>query len=173
MTPQGFIDAWIRSFQYEMVRDLRDSMRRAKLENSGDLERSLYTRVNSQPDNGIFFMMVFFKEYGRFQDMKRDMSHAGGEDMVEALFQWAQKKGLDKFAKKQFADKYGNQSITRILNAIVWGTIRKMKMNPPKKRAWYTKQKGRTINRGYAQLIEGYNTRVLEAARDAIQSPPQ
>lgn len=171
MTPQAFIDAWIRSFQYEMVADLRQSMRKAKLENSGELEQSVRTRVNSQPDNGIFFMMVFFKEYGRYQDMKRDMSHSGGEDMVEALFQWAQRKGLDTFARKEYADKYAGQPMSRILNAIVWGTIKKYRKQPPKKRGWYAKQKGRTINRGYAQLIDGYNTRVLEAARDAIQSP--
>lgn len=171
MTPESFIDAWIRSFQYEMVRDLRDSVRKAKLENSGELERSIYTRVNSQPDRGVFFMMVFFKEYGRYQDMRRDMSNAGGEDMVEALYQWAQEKGLDKFAKKQFAEKYGNQPMSRILNAIVWGTIRKMKLKPPRKRGWYARQSNKTIQRGYVDLRVGYSAHVLEAAKNIVQNP--
>ena len=171
MTPESFIHTWITAFQYEMIKDLRQSVRDAKLENSNALERSINTRVNSQPDRGVFFMMVFFKEYGRYQDMKRDMSGSGGEDMVEALYQWAQEKGLDKFAKKQFAEKYGNQPMSRILNAIVWGTIRKMKLKPPRKRGWYARQSNKTIQRGYADLLTGYSAHVLESAKNIVQNP--
>lgn len=171
MTPEVFIDTWIRAFQYEMVTDLKQSIRKARLENSGDLANSVYTRVNSQPNNGIFFMMVFFKEYGRWQDMRRDMSHSGGDEMVQALFDWAQEKGLDKFARNGYADKYAGLPPSRILNAIAWGTIRKYSKKAPRKRGWYNKQKERTIERGYAQLIEGYNERVVQAAINAIQNP--
>lgn len=163
MTPQDFIAAWIRAFAPEMVRGLDQAILKRKLTDTDALRRSLYAKVTAVPEQGVYFMVLFFETYGRYQDMNRDYrGHAGGEDMVEELFQWAQRHGIEKFTRGKFAQLYEGVPLSRILNAIAWGTIRKYNLQKPKKRPWYNRTKAKLIAQGYNQLLQGYAAHVLD-----------
>jgi hypothetical protein len=172
MTPNEFIAQWIKGFQYTLIKDFSDAIKRTDLENTGDLLRSLYAKVNAQPQRSIFFMTVFFNTYGRYQDMRRQYDgNAGGDDMVEELFQWAQREGVEKFMKGKYNELYDGESLSRVLNSIAWGIIRKYNQQSPKRRRWYNKTKERSLNKGYRELVQGYSEAMLKQAQRTIEQP--
>jgi hypothetical protein len=169
MSPEKFIADWMQAFQHDMIRGFDESIQKAKLSNTDELRQSLRSKAHTDEARGIFFMVVYFKTYGRLQDMRRHYDgKAGGEEMVQALWEWAQKRGVDKFVKGKYNDMFEGVAASRILNAIAWGTIKKYNQKSPRKRSWYNKTKSRMIEKGYVQLLEGYKVHVLRDYADAF-----
>lgn len=172
MTPNEFIASQLRIFAKEFIQHRAKDIVARDLRNTEALLRSLYAKVQTQPDRGIFLMTVFFRSYGRYQDMRRRYTHAGGKEMEQALEEWAAKEGVNKFVKGRYTGVYAGQPSERILNSVAWGIIRKLKnTGASKKRGWYNKGKNRDINVFYDVLLRGYSEAILAEAKTQIEKP--
>lgn len=170
MTPHEYIAAELRQFAVEFIRNRKRDVIARDLKNTEALLRSLYAKVQTQPERGIFFMTVFFRDYGRYQDIRRRYSKAGGAEMEQLLEEWAAKEGVEKFRKGRYAGLYAGQPTPRILNAIAWGVIRKLKTTgASKKRGWWNKGKIRDIETFYDLLLRGYTEAILLEAKNTVQ----
>jgi hypothetical protein len=166
MSPNETVADAIREFAGYFVSQRRLDIRKLRLENSEDLRRSLYARVNAQPNRGIFIMTVFARGYGRYQDMRRRYDDPGGEEYREALEEWIQMKGIERFLKGKYRKKYVNTPEPKLLGAIAWGIMQKNAERSPRKRRWWNRGKTANIERFYAILIRDYSKAVLaEQAR--------
>ena len=162
MTTNEAIAFAIKDFAKEFVRNRHADVVKQDLRNTEALLNSLAAKVNADPARGIFLMNVFFNTYGRWQDMSRLYTNAGGAEMLESLKAWADREGLGKFSKKQYAAKYASMPQEQIRESIAWGILRKLKTAPrTKKRGWWNKGKTRDIEFFYDHLLRVY--------RDAIQ----
>jgi len=157
MSPQETIAVFLRDFAREFVANRRADVVKQDLRNTEALLRSIKAIVNAQPDRGLYFMVVFANTYGRYQDMRRRYSKAGGREMIEALKDWAAAEGIGKFQKGRYAGQRANDSTERILGAIAWGTARKLKASSgTKKRGWWNRGKTRDIENFYDVLLRAY-----------------
>lgn len=174
MTPNEFIAAEIRDFAKYFVANRQQDIRKAKLINTEELLERLYAKVQADPQRGIYFMWVFARNYGRWQDMRRRYVQVGGDEMVKDLEVWAEKEGVGNFQKKgkrNYPGIYAKQPPKRILNRIAWGIIRKYKdRNTAPKRGWWNRGKTRDIENFYDTLLRGFAESVtIEAARQMEQ----
>lgn len=170
MTPNEFLAAELRDFAKYFVANRQADIRRLKLLNTQELLQGLYAKVQADPARGIFFMYVFARNYGRWQDMRRRYVQVGGEDMVQQLEAWAAREGIENFSKKgrrNYSAEYKGQPPERILNRIAWGIIRKYRdRNTARKRGWWNRGKTRDIENFYDTLLRGFAQSVaIEAAR--------
>jgi hypothetical protein len=174
-TPDEAISGWLRIFANEFLQNRRNDIVKRGLVNSTDLIRSLSAKVNTQPDKGLHFVVFFAKSYGRLQDMRRRYNQVGGEDMVEALKQWAENEGLAKFQGtnrgKDYAFENAGQPRERVLNRIAWGIIRNYanKGTAPK-RSWWNKGKTRDIEVGYDLLIRIWSEAAAKQNKQAYEA---
>lgn len=168
-TPEQAIDHWLRVFAKEFVANRAADIVKADLRNTDRLLASLYAKVHSQPDRGIFLMTFFAAGYGRFQDMRRRYSSPGGTEMEQALEAWAEKEGVGKFIKGRYRGVYQGKAPERVLNRIAWGIMRKYRnKGTARKRGWYNKGKTRDIESFYALLLKAYREAVMEQLKQKI-----
>lgn len=171
MTANDFIAGQLRIFAREFIRNRAKDIVARDLRNTEALLRSLFAKVQADPERGIFFMTVFFRNYGRYQDMRRRYTHAGGVEMEELLKQWAAKEGVGKFRRGRYAGIYAGKSDQQVLNAIAWGIIRKLKdTGTSRKRGWYNRGKERDISAFYDVLLRGYRDAILAEAKHKIEN---
>lgn len=157
MTPDQAISGWLRILAREFVANRAKDIRQRKLLNTELLISSLSAKVNSQPERGIHFMVFYSLAYGRYQDMRRRYTRAGGEEMIKLLEQWADREGVGNFTRRGVRDYsgiYRNQPKARILNRIAWGIANRYrdKGTAPKK-GWYNKGKTKDIETQYDVLL--------------------
>lgn len=168
-TPFQEVDYWFRQFAREFVANRQRDVAKRDLQNSDFLMQSLYAKVNSQPDRGLFFMTFFAANYGRYQDMRRRYVQVGGQDMEQALEEWAAQEGADKFRKGKYAGIYGKMPSQRMLNRIAWGIMNKYRQKSPRKRSWYNKGKTKDIENFYDLLLRVYRDAVLAEMKQSVQ----
>lgn len=169
MTLNESIDVFFRQFAQEFVRNRARDIRDRKLINTEDLLRSLYAKVNSDPANGRFLMLVFFKTYGRYQDMSRVYTKAGGEEMIQLLEDWVGKEGVEKFKKGKYAARLSNKTTRQVKNAVAWGIVNKLKTQPrTRKRSWWNKGKTKDIENFYDVLIRLCQDAVASELKTAL-----
>jgi hypothetical protein len=169
MTMNDSIDFFFRQFAQEFVRNRARDIRDKGLLNSEDLLRSLYAKVNSDPANGRFLMLVFVKTYGRYQDMRRQYTKAGGEEMIKMLEEWVGKEGVDKFKKGKYAERLSNKTPQQVKNAVAWGIARKLtRSTGTRKRSWWNKGKTKDIENFYDVLVRIIRESVAEEIKTAI-----
>lgn len=177
MTQDQAISGWIRIFAKEFLQNRAKDIISRGLVNTSELLKSLDAKVNSQPEEGIHFVVFFAKNYGRFQDMRRRYDKVGGEEMVEDLKAWAEQEGLSKFAQsgtkkgsKDYAFEYAGRAKERVLNRIAWGIIRNYKnKGTAPKRSWWNKGKTRDIEVGYDLLLRVWREAVADQNKKAFQ----
>ena len=172
MTPEQFLSKWLREFSPQFIENRKRDVRARDLDNSGALERSLRETHRADEGKWAFMMTVYFRLYGRYQDMKRDYrGHAGGSDMVKALGDWAEREGLAQFRRPRKSDgELMNMSDERLKNWVAWGIIKKYNTTKPKKRRWWNRGKTRDINQGYRELLKGFREVVQQNAKDFLQN---
>lgn len=172
MTPEQFLSKWLREFSPQFVENRKRDVRDKDLDNSSALLHSLRETHHADEGQWQFMMTVYFRLYGRYQDMRRDYrGHAGGSEMVQALGEWAEREGLAKFRRiRKGDDGLLNMSDERLKNAVAWGIIKKYNAKRPKKRRWWNRGKTKDINRGYTELLKGFRKAVQENAIDFLQN---
>jgi hypothetical protein len=169
MTLNESIDVFFRQFAQEFVRNRARDIRDRQLLNTEDLLRSLYAKVNSDPANGRFLILVFFKTYGRYQDMSRVYTKAGGQEMIQLLEDWVGKEGVEKFKKGKYAARLSNKTPQQVKNAVAWGIVNKLKNQPrTRKRAWWNKGKTKDIENFYDVLIRLCQEAVASELKTAL-----
>lgn len=169
MTPEEVIAVYLREFAQDFVANRQRAIINQKLINTDELLRSLYAKVQSDGARGIHFMTVFGNIYGRWQDMARHYTRAGGKEMVTDLMQWIEKEGLSKFGNK-LPDSLEGRSAEQIERGIAWGIIKKMnKGQPTKKRGWWNKGKTADINHFYGVLLRAYSEATAIQLKEAFQ----
>jgi hypothetical protein len=172
MTPNEYIAAELRQFAREFIQNRTKDIVKRDLRNTESLLRSLYAKVQAQPQQGIAFMTVFFNTYGRYQDMRRRYVRPGGTEMEQALKEWAEKEGIGKFRKGRYSGVYATMPQQHILNAIAWGIIRKYKFQgTARKKGWWNKGKERDITNFYEHLLRGYQEAILLEAKSLVEKP--
>jgi len=169
MTLNESIDVFFRQFAQEFVRNRARDIRDRQLLNTEDLLRSLYAKVNSDPANGRFLILVFCKTYGRYQDMSRVYTKAGGQEMIQLLEDWVGKEGVEKFKKGKYAARLSNKTPQQVKNAVAWGIVNKLKNQPrTRKRAWWNKGKTKDIENFYDVLIRLCQEAVASELKTAL-----
>jgi len=169
MTLNDSIDIFFRQFAQEFVRNRAKDIRARLLTNTEDLLRSLYAKVNSDPANGRFLMLVFAKTYGRYQDMRRQYTKAGGEEMIKMLEDWVGTEGVQKFKKGKYAERLSQLTPQQVKNAVAWGIARKLtKVPATRKRVWWNKGKTKDIEEFYDVLIRISRDAVAAELKNAI-----
>ena len=164
------IDVFFRQFAQEFVRNRAKDIRARGLLNTEDLLRSLYAKVTSEPEAGRFLMLVFAKTYGRYQDMRRQYTKAGGEEMIRMLEEWVGKEGVEKFKKGNYAARLSDLSPQQVKNAVAWGIARKLTRVPgTRKRSWWNKGKTRDIENFYDVLIRLAQESVADELKNDLQ----
>ena len=169
MTLNDSIDIFFRQFAQEFVRNRANDIRARLLTNTEDLLRSLYAKVNSDPANGRFLMLVFAKTYGRYQDMRRQYTKAGGEEMIKMLEEWVGTEGVEKFKKGKYSERLSKLTPQQVKNAVAWGIARKLtKVPATRKRVWWNKGKTKDIEEFYDVLIRISRDAVAAELKNAI-----
>jgi len=164
------IDVFFRQFAREFVQNRAKDIRARGLLNSEDLLRSLYAKVTSEPQAGRFLMLVFAKTYGRYQDMRRQYTKAGGEEMIRLLEEWVEKEGVQKFQKGKYAARLSTLSPQQVKNAVAWGIARKLtRSQGTRKRSWWNKGKTRDIENFYDVLRRLAQEAVAAELKHSIQ----
>lgn len=167
-TPFQEVDHWFRQFAREFVASRQRDVLKADLQNTEFLLQSLYAKVISEPQRGLFLMTFFAANYGRYQDMRRRYGKVGGSDMEQALEEWAANEGADKFRKGKYTGIYGKMPTQRMLNRIAWGIINKYRLKSPRKRGWYNRGKTRDIEDFYDLLLRVWRDAVLAETKQAF-----
>lgn len=168
MTMNQVIDGWIRQFAKEFVQNRARDILKRDLRNTDALLRSLYAKVANEPDKGVFIMLVFAQSYGRYQDMSRKYTRAGGDEMVALLEEWVGKEGIARFQRGRYAQMYANMTPQQIKNAVAWGIVKKLKRIPAtKKRGWWNKGKTRDIEIFYDVLIRVVQETIVDEMKKA------
>jgi hypothetical protein len=149
------IDVFFRQFAKEFIRNRARDIVKRDLRNTEGLLRSLYAKVTTEPEAAVFFMRVYAKTYGRYQDMSRTYTKAGGDEMIQSLEQWVGKEGIAKFKKGRYGEQFQDKTPQQIQNAVAWGIVQKLKQIPrTRKRGWWNAGKTRDIENFYDVLVK-------------------
>lgn len=163
------IDFFFRQFAREFIQHRAADILKRDLRNTDSLLNSLYAKVITEPDNAVFLMLVFAKTYGRYQDMRRRYTKAGGEEMIKALEDWVGKEGVNKFRKGKYAPRLATMTDQQVKNAVAWGISRKLKRIPgTRKRGWWNRGKTRDIENFYDVLLRLCQDSVAAELKSAI-----
>lgn len=155
------LDHWLRVFAKEFIQNRTKDILKRDIRNTDALLRSLQARVINEPEQGVFVMLVFAKTYGRYQDMRRTYTKAGGDEMIQLLEEWVGKEGVAKFRRGRYAQRFAGLTDQQVANRVAWGITQKLKRIPgTKKRGWW--------NRGKTRDIENFYDLILRVAQEAI-----
>lgn len=162
---------------HEVSRDalhyFEKAIEKERLVLSGDLRNSLQYEINDEADSFAALaninIDIFFKEYGRFKDIKRmRWQHM---PPVEELEEFVKKVGLNKFA---FVNGYNEKSVPTVDKAVkrlAWTFAMYKKKIPVHKQQtqWYNRTKAayfnvlsRRINSRMAEIMPQYMKEILE-----------
>lgn len=167
----SFLDFAIREFSKEFIRNRATDIRRADVVNTEELLNSLYARVNSQPERIIFFMTVFLKTRGRYPEIRRRYTKAGGEEMIQELEEWATTEGIEKFRRGRYGRKYADMSDAEVASAVAWGIVKRMKRTgTARRKSWWNKGKTRDIENFYDYILRGFAEATLADAKTNIEN---
>jgi len=148
------IDLFFRRWAQEFVNNRKRDIVKRDLRNTESLLKSLYAKVTTEPEAGVFFMRVYAKTYGRYQDMSRKYSKAGGKEMIDMLKEWVEKEGEAKFKRGKYAASMKNYTPQQVQNAVAWGIVKKLpKSQGTRKRGWWNRGKTRDIENFYDLLL--------------------
>lgn len=130
---------------------------------SGDLINEMAFEVQSRLDDALQTrILMAFPEHGRFIDMKRLKTPAGGDDMIANLEDWIQQKGLVGKFTEGFLRKRRLKTVPlNIVNQMAWG-IAKKRTKLYRRRAWYAKSKTASITDLYNNIAAGLPDKVMQ-----------
>ena len=141
------------------------SIDRAGLNLTGELRNSVDFAIQEEIGNLSFTAEIFFKEYGRYKDMKTlRYAYLPNFDAIEYF---VEKIGIEKFA---WVNGYEAKQVPTVKNAkkrIVWAFLMYRKKIPVvvqnSKQQWYNKVKmayfnvmGRRLNLRLAEILPKY-----------------
>lgn len=162
------IDFFFRQWAQEFVNNRKKDIVARDLRNTDSLLRSLYVKVTTEPEAGVFFLRVYAKTYGRYQDMSRRYAKAGGNEMIESLKQWVEQEGESKFKRGKYASIMKDYTPQQVQNAVAWGIVKQLpKRQGTRKRGWWNRGKTRDIENFYDLLLR----LMQEGAAGEIQKP--
>jgi hypothetical protein len=155
---EGLFAHWVAGFEATT----RQQIRKKGLVAGGNLANARAQNQTDDPE--ILRMVMYFRDYGRFQDMRRrGGGSAGGTDMLNALQDWVQKIGIQSFMRGDYAARFAGKSETRIAYEIAWGIITNYRKFPPKPVKWWNKHKTREYQKLYRLLISAYTNMMRDA----------
>lgn len=155
---EGLFAHWVAGF----AASTRQQIRKKGLVAGGNLANARTQNQTDDPE--ILRMVMYFRDYGRFQDMrKRGGGSAGGSEMLTALQDWVQSIGIQSFMRGDYAAKFAGKSETRIAYEIAWGIITNYRKSPPKPVKWWNKHKTREIQKFYRLLISAYTNMMRDS----------
>lgn len=154
MALNNAIDGFFRDFAREFIRNRANDIRARNLTNTNALLNSLYAKVLNEPSQGVFLVLIFARTYGRYQDMRRKYTKAGGDEMIKSLEEWVGAEGVEKFKRGKYAERLRDLPPQKVQNAVAWGIARKLTRVPgTRKRSWWNKGKTRDIENFYDTLL--------------------
>ncbi len=169
MALNNTIDDFFRDFAREFIRNRARDIRDRGLLNTNALLNSLYAKVINEPSKGVFLMLVFARTYGRYQDMRRKYTKAGGDELIKSLEEWVGKEGIEKFKRGKYAARLSDLPPQKVQNAVAWGIARKLTRVPgTRKRSWWNKGKTRDIENFYDTLLRLCQEAVAKEIKNTI-----
>lgn len=134
------VEKWAEKYKNQRYAKLA----KKEMRNSGELSKSLRYELHQQAQSEVKDLLFYFKEHGRWLDMKYTPAE-GGKEMVDAIIEWMKSKDLNDFITKWHL-KYPNRRIPKdIERRMAWGIIKKHK-EQRKRRPWYAKSKTAALN---------------------------
>jgi len=152
---KAFLEKTMLTWAAEFIRDRKAELRRKKIEASGDLIKSLEAKINKDVSAQATEILLMFPDYGRIVDMKQTNTANGGEDTIEGIEKWIERKGKAKFVSK-WQQKYKRKTVpANVVNQIAWGILIKRARGKNRRRNWYNKPKGVAITDLYNRVVAG------------------
>ncbi len=163
-TYQEFIEQTVTDWTHELVEQRIAAVKKAKLIASGELQNIRGHIVKGAIRDGAK-MELFFREYGRIQDMKR--TSFTEDTPVSKIIEWIESKGLQKF-KNRFSKLYGKipSSNARFIHQLAWSI--KSGKRKKRRRKWYSKGTWGAIYGLYDDLLIGLSDPALQKAKEAL-----
>lgn len=138
--------AWAK----EYVAARKAWLQKQKIQVTGELLQSLQQEVLNQFQVGI---QIAFKDYGRYIDMKKLETPGGGDDYIENLMAWIQKKNLYNKYLPKFLERYNRTKAPRdIFRRMAWAVARSRHSGRYKPRRWWNKSSTASINDLYNRI---------------------
>ena len=152
---KAFLEKTMLTWAAEFIKERKDELRRKKIEASGDLIKSLEAKINKDVSAQATEILLMFPDYGRIVDMKNTDPANGGEDTLEGIERWINKKGKAKFISA-WQKKYMRKTVpANVVNQIAWGILIKRAKGKNRRRNWYNKPKGVAITDLYNRVVAG------------------
>ena len=165
------IDDVSREWVKEYIRVRQLTMRRRKIEASGRLVDSMQFQITKSINNAVSNTIeLAFEDYGRFVEMKRLNVPAGGQELIDNLAAWIEKKGFaQKFTTAFIAKRNLKTAPQNVLNQIAWGITAKRNKGY-RRRVWYAKSKSAAVTDLFNRVAAGIPDIVLNELKAAFQA---
>lgn len=152
------------------IRQRREALRAKKIEAGGDLSGSLEFEITNEPLRYGVELQMAFEAYGRYIDMKKIKTSAGGKEYLASIENWIKKRG---FEQKFISAFVKNRKLKRIpetaLNQIAWGIVKKRLQGKYKRRSWYNKSKTAAISDLYNTVAAAMPAKVSEGIKESFK----
>ena len=167
-----FLAFAINDFAKRFVNNRAADIRKSDVINTAALLRSLSARVQADQDRGIYFATIYLRAYGRYTDMKRRYTKAGGTEMISLLKDWVAEEGIQKFTSKpKYARAYKGMNAEQIRAAIAWGIVRRYKAKGTgRRKSWWNKGKTADIENFYDFILRGYAEASVQDLKNVIEN---
>ncbi len=167
-----FLAFAINDFAKSFVKNRAADIRKSDVVNTGALLRSLSARVQADQDRGIYLALIYLKSYGRYTDMKRRYTKAGGTEMIDLLKEWVSEEGIQKFTSNpKYARAYKGLTADQIRAAIAWGIVRRYKAKGTgRRKSWWNKGKTADIENFYDFILRGYAEATVQDLKNMIEN---
>ena len=159
MTEQQEIKAHLEktmlAWAAEFIADRKAVLRSRKIEASGDLIKSLEAKLNRDVSATTTEILLSFPDYGRIIDMRNTNPATGGDETLEGIEKWIERKGKAKFVSA-WQKRYKRKTVpANVVNQIAWGILIKRSRGKVRRRNWYNKSKGVAITDLYNRVVAG------------------
>ena len=164
-----FIEEESRLWAQDFIAARKAYLTKRKIQSSEELINSFETTINAQASREAVETLLAFADHGRYTDMKRLETPAGGADYITGLVDWMQRKGLAEKMKQVYVESRKLRAAPeRVLVYIAWGIAKKRATGKFQRRAWYNKSKSAAITDLFNKVAAGIPDIVSEQITTAF-----
>lgn len=167
-TEQEFVNHVLTQFAKALIASRIRQVRSQKAIASKELLQSYAYEIRKATINQTALAMIAFEDQGRFLDMRR-INRKREYIPVEEIKKWIREVGLGSF-KNLPKGASGPLTGKRLLNALAWGIVTKIKQRGRFKKARRPLQKGTEalILELIDELREGYLDRTVDEIKESL-----
>jgi hypothetical protein len=168
---QQYIEQIARKWVEEYISTRKNVLANRKIQSSGSLRDSFaYALAKEVSDVISNRIELEFSEYGRYLEIKGLNVPSGGQEYIDGLAAWIQKKGLEAKMTADFIRKRNlKQAPANVLNQLAW-SIAIARSRRVRRRVWYNKSKSAAITDLFNQVSAGIPDIVMDQIKKSFSN---